>query len=247
MLNINNGNGNFFLAFRFHVVPLLHKAADVMGCIQIEYARLTVKPRRKRAAKLQGERAKNQKTKGNKAMPFTTVHGKRNSNIFGSALERSIKYALNKKDYGWLSPTGRCDFRHGKCYDVKQNSSPILYGDHYQTYIRGSSRVIYATHISYEVISETEDTIELFVNLAETDLWVVDRKEFVDHLLGTPGLAKYVATRNQVNIQTLYNYKRGAYHGRKGLELESWLDDHKLTDDPVIEDILDGFFERNIK
>lgn len=180
-------------------------------------------------------------------MPFTTIHGKNNSNIYGSALERAIKYALDKKDYGWLSPTGRCDFRHGKCYDAKQNGSPILYGDHYKTYIRGSSRVIYTTHISYEVISETEETIELFVDLANTDLWVVDRKEFLDFLLNTPGYARFIPSRNQVNIQTMYNYKKGAYHGRKGKVLESWLDEHKLTDDSVIEDILDGFYTRNLK
>lgn len=172
---------------------------------------------------------------------FTSTFKKTDSSIYGSALEMAIKFALNRKDYGWLSPTGRCDLRYGKCYDVKQNGSPILYSEHYKTYIKGSSRVIYATHIAYEVVAETEETVTIFVDLANTDLWVVDRKDFLHYLLSTPGMAKDNPSRGQVNIQTLYNYKKGAYHGRKGKTLEAWLDENKL-DDSIIEDILDGFY-----
>lgn len=173
---------------------------------------------------------------------FTSTFKKKNSGIYGDAFEMAVKYALKRKDYGWLSPTGRCDFKYGKCYDTKQNGSPILYSEHYKTYIKGSSRVIYATHIAYEIVEETEETITIFVDLGKTDMWVVDRKDFLNYLLTTPGMAKLNSSRGQVNIQTLYNYKRNAYHGKKGREMEAWLDENKLEDDTIIEDILDGFY-----
>lgn len=173
---------------------------------------------------------------------FTSTFKKANSGIYGDAFEMAVKHALNRKDYAWLSPTGRCDVKYGKCYDVKQNGSPILYSEHYKTYIKGSSRVIYATHIAYEIIEETEETITIFVDLANTDMWIVDRKDFLNYLLNTQGMAKLNLSRGQVNIQTLYNYKKNAYHGKKGHAMEAWLDENQLTDDTIIEDILDGFY-----
>lgn len=173
---------------------------------------------------------------------FTSTFKKTDSGIYGNAFEMAVKFALKRKDYGWLSPTGRCDLRYGKCYDTKQNGSPILYSEHYKTYIKGSSRVIYATHIAYEIVEETEETITIFVDLANTDMWVVDRKDFLNYLLNTPGMAKDNPSRGQVNIQTLYNYKKNAYHGKKGRLMESWLDENQLADDTIIEDILDGFY-----
>lgn len=173
---------------------------------------------------------------------FTCTFEKTDSKIYGGAFEMAIKHALNRKNYEWLSPTGQSDFKYGKNYDAKQNGSPIAYGIHGYKYIKGSSRVIYATHIAYKIISETATHIEIFVDLANTDMWVVDRKDFIDYLLNTPGMAKDNPSRGQVNIQTLYNYKKDAYHGKKGKTLESWLDDNQLVDDTIIEDILDGFY-----
>lgn len=156
--------------------------------------------------------------------------------IYGDAFELAIKAALGLPET--VSPAGRCDFRYkGKCYDSKQNGSIIRYAES-KTYVKGSSRVIFATHIAYEVTDETEETISIAVNLAETDMFVLDKKEFVQFLADI-GAMKYNSIRHEVNIQTCYNYKKDAYHGRTGRKIEAWAYEHDI-DDGVIGAILAG-------
>lgn len=172
-------------------------------------------------------------------------HGKIPSLAFGTALEEICKFCLDRKNADTLSPAGRADFRLVKNYDVKQNGSPIKYATSKNgQYIHGSSRVIYATHVAYEVVRETAEGFEIFIDLANTDLWVVDRKDFVTYLLSEKGMVRDNPTRQQLNIQTIWNYSKNAYHGAKYKRLEAWLDENQLVDDSVVEDILEGFYNK---
>ena len=176
-------------------------------------------------------------------MKFCFTFPKGDKKLYGGAFEMAVKTALHRKNADFVSPVGRSDFMYKKHYDVKQNGSPICYGASYNPqYIRGSSRVIYATHIAYEIVSETETEVTIFVNLSATDRFCVDRRDFLDYLLTTPGMIKECKERDQINIQSLFNYKKNAYHGAKGKRFEQWLDKNKLTDDTIVEDILDGFY-----
>jgi hypothetical protein len=40
----------------------------------------------------------------------------------------------------------------------------------------------------------------------------------------------------------MYNYKKAAYHGKKGRTLEAWMEENRLFEDSIIDDILDGFY-----
>lgn len=171
--------------------------------------------------------------------------GKIPSLLFGTAFEQIVKFCLDRKNADTLSPAGRADFKRGKNYDVKQNASPILYAfSKNGNYIHGSSRVIYSTHVAYEIISETEEGYEIFIDLSNTDIWVVDKKEFVNFLLTEKGMVRDNPSRNQLNIQTIYNYSKNAYHGKKYQKLEAWLDENQLSDDNIVEDILEGFYSK---
>lgn len=169
-------------------------------------------------------------------------HGNIPSGIYGDALEMTIKTCLNRRNSNRVSPAGRTDFRRGKNYDVKQNASPIRYGELSKGYISGSSRVIYATHVAYKITAETDETVTIAIDLGNTDMWVVDKYDFVHFLLTTKGMVKDNPSRQQLNIQTIFNYKKGAYHGKKWQQLTAWLDENRLFDDTIIEDILDSFY-----
>lgn len=169
-------------------------------------------------------------------------HGKIPSGIYGDAFEMTIKACLHRKNYDRVSPAGRADFRYKKNYDVKQNATPIKYGELSKGYISGSSRVIYATHVAYEITAETEATVTIAIDLGNTDMWVVDKHDFVRFLLTTKGMVKDNPSRQQLNIQTIYNYTKGAYHGKKWQQLTAWLDENRLFDDTIIDDILDNFY-----
>ena len=163
---------------------------------------------------------------------------KKDSGIIGKAFEMAIKQALGRKNADRVSPCGSADFRYkGINYDSKQNGSPLRYSEHAR-YIKGSSRVVYATHVAHTVVAETADTITIEVDLLNTDMFVFDRNEFVEFLQEI-GCIKSNASRGTVNVQTVYNYKKDAYHGRKGRMIEEWGFDHDLGDD-IIGDILAG-------
>lgn len=163
---------------------------------------------------------------------------KTDSGIIGKAFEMAIKDALNRKNADKVSPCGTCDFRFArKNYEVKQNGGVLQYSPNARM-IKGSNRVIYATHVAYTTIAETDETVTISVNLADTDLFVFDRAEFIE-FLESINCIKMNHSRGTANVQTVYNYTKSAYHGRKGHAIEAWGLEHDLGDD-VIGYILEG-------
>ena len=169
----------------------------------------------------------------------TYTFDKTDSGIYGKAFEMAIKDALKRKNADKVSPCGTADFRYNRHnYDTKQNGSVVRYNPSSQ-YIKGSSRVIYATHISYTVVAETAETITISIDLANTDMYVLDRYDFIEFLLSINGV-KVNASRGTANIQTSYNYKKDAYHGRLGHKIEEWAYENENDDDDIIGAILEG-------
>ena len=160
------------------------------------------------------------------------------SGIIGKAFEMAIKDALNRKNADKVSPCGTTDFRFSrKNYEVKQNGGVLQYSPNARM-IKGSNRIIYATHVAYSTIAETAETITISINLADTDMFVFDRAEFIE-FLESINCIKMNQSRGTANIQTVYNYTKGAYHGRKGRAIEDWGAEHDLGDN-VIGYILEG-------
>ena len=154
------------------------------------------------------------------------------SGYIGKAFEMAIKDALKRKNANAVSPCGVSDFRYfRRNYDAKQNGSCIKYNTNGQ-YIKGSNRVLYATHIAHTITAQTETEISIEIDLLNTEIFVVDKKEFVSFLLEN-GYAKQNASRGTVNVQTCYNYKKNAYHGRTGRYIEEWARENGLDDDIV--------------
>ena len=60
----------------------------------------------------------------------------------------------------------------------------------------------------------------------------MDRSEFVK-FLEEIGCVKYNASRGTVNIQTVYNYKKDSYHGKKGKLIEEWASEHWIDDEAI--------------
>ena len=167
------------------------------------------------------------------------VFKKTNKGRYGDAFEMAIKNALGLKNANCVSPQGQPDFRYNrKCYDVKQNGTIVQYSDS-KSYIKGSSRVIYATHIACTEIELDEYTVGITVDLKNTDMVCVDRNEFVEFLKATKGFLKKNDKRNEVNIQTMYSYTKKELHGKKAAILDAWAEEHWL-DDEVMEAIFEG-------
>lgn len=159
----------------------------------------------------------------------------------GKAFEMAVKDALNRRNANRVSAQGVTDFRRGKFYDVKQNGTVLQYNPG-ERMIKGSSRVIYATHVAYEVVEQTSETISIAIDLGNTDMFCLDRATFLEFLLSEKGYCKVNESRGTVNIQTVWNYKKNAWHGAKGKRLEAWMQENRLMDDSIVEDILDGFY-----
>lgn len=159
----------------------------------------------------------------------------------GKAFEMAVKEALNRRNADRVSAQGVTDFRYGKYYDVKQNGTVLQYHPG-ERMIKGSSRVIYATHVAYTVEAETAETISISIDLGNTDMYCLDRADFLGFLLTEKGYCKVNEIRGELNIQTMWNYKKNAWHGAKGKRLEAWMDANRLMDDSIVEDILDGFY-----
>lgn len=172
-----------------------------------------------------------------KIQMFTYTYKKTDKGIYGDSFEKAIKAILNRRNADRVSGQGKTDFRFDrKNYEIKQNGTIIKYADN-KNYIIGSNRVIYASHISYEIIDENDEEITISVDLADTQMYVLDKKEFVQYLLDN-GHAKYNSARHEVNIQTLWNYKKDAYHGARGKRIEEWAREHEI-DDNIIDEILE--------
>lgn len=163
---------------------------------------------------------------------------KTDSGIQGKAFEMAVKEALNRKNADRVSPCGLTDFRYNRrCYEVKQNGTCLRYGEN-ASYIKGSNRVLYATHIAYEIVAETDEKITLAVDLLNTEIFVLDRHEFLA-FLNENGMIKVNQSRGTANIQTCYNYKKDAYHGRTGRRIEEWARENEIDDD-IVSLIYDG-------
>lgn len=164
---------------------------------------------------------------------------KTDSGAIGKAFEMAIKDALRRKNADRVSPCGSSDFTYNRHhYEVKQNGGVMRYADT-STDFKGSKRIIYATHVAYEVVELTADKIAVAVDLANTDLLVVERSAFVEFLKSI-NCVKVNESRGTVNIQTVYNYTKNAYHGRKGYAIEEWAAENEQDDDDIIGAILEG-------
>lgn len=163
---------------------------------------------------------------------------KTDSGIFGKAFEMAVKDALNRKNADRVSPCGMTDFIYRRNrYEVKQNGSCIQYHEG-EKMMKGSNRIIYATHIAHTIIAEDDENITLAIDLESTEMFVLDRSEFIAFLQTVNGI-KLNASRGTANIQTCYNYKKDAYHGRLGRKIEEWAYDNEIDDD-IIGYILEG-------
>lgn len=185
----------------------------------------------------QGEKH-TQKRKENKTMKQYTFNTTDKGKI-GKAFEMAFKEALGLKNADTVSPQGQPDFRYNRiCYDVKQNGTVVQYSDS-KKYIKGSSRVIYATHVAYTEVKLDDDTVGITVDLKNTDMVCLDRNEFVEFLKATKGFLKKNNKRNEVNIQSMYNYSKQELHGKKAAIFEAWASEHWLDDE-----VMDIIFDR---
>lgn len=148
----------------------------------------------------------------------------------GKAWEYALKVLLERKNAYRISPAGRTDFVYnGQYYEVKQNGGVARYSE-YDGMFRGSKRIIYATHIENTVTHNGDGTITVALDLENTEFFVLDRKKFIAYLKETNGL-KINESRGTMNIQTMYNYTKNAYHGKRGKDLEKWARQNGLEDD----------------
>ena len=171
-------------------------------------------------------------------MAKTYIFKATDTGIIGKAFEMAIKDALHRRNADRVSPCGTADFRYkARNYDAKQNGSVLCYAEG-QGYIKGSNRVIYATHVAHDMKIVDADHVAITVDLFDTAMNVLDRKDFVE-FLESIGCVKRNKARGTVNIQTVFNYKKDAYHGRKGRMIEAWAFENDLGDD-IIGDILAG-------
>ena len=163
---------------------------------------------------------------------------KTDSGIIGKAFEMAIKDALNRKNANRVSPCGSADFRYNaKNYEVKQNGSCLQYHEG-EKMVKGSNRILYATHVAHTVIEETETHLSIEIDLLNTEIFALDRSDFLGYLLEN-GMVKTNASRGTANIQTCYNYKKDAYHGRTGRRIEEWARENEIDDD-IVSLIYDG-------
>ena len=151
--------------------------------------------------------------------------------LYGDPCEMLWKYIAGIKDWDTVSPPDKPDFRYNHhCYDVKQNGSVLKYSPNQRGYVKGSSRVIYATHIEHTLVDNGDGTVTITIDMAGTQWYILDKREFIDFLKSINAL-KVNSKRQQVNVQTCYNYTKDAYHGAKGRKIEEWAYEHELDDD----------------
>lgn len=167
----------------------------------------------------------------------TTIkcHAGHNGNFsdgdIGDGFEMIVKHFAGVKLWDRVSPAGKPDFAIGsRHYDVKQNGSPIIYGD--SIAVQGSSRVIYAPFVSVTVIEQTDTYRVLQFHLEDTEFFIVDKRAFVKFLqTSDKNLCKNNPTRQQLNIQTVYNYTKNAPHGKKGVYIRDWCYENEVDTD----------------
>ena len=169
---------------------------------------------------------------------YEKIFNQNDDGCIGKAFECAIKEVLKRKNADVISPAGACDFIFNhKHYEVKQNGGVAKYDVNKNAFV-GSKTVIYATHIANTIINNGDGTITVCIDLENTEFFVLDRQTFFDYLVDTNGL-KVNASRGTVNIQTMYNYSKNAYHGARGKKLEVWARQNQINDN-----IIDVLFDR---
>ena len=99
---------------------------------------------------------------------LTYTFDKTDSGFIGKAFEMAVKEVLHRRKSATVSPAGCTDFRYGKHYDVKQNGTVLQYNPG-EAMIKGSSRVIYATHVAHTVEAITETTVTISIDLGSAE------------------------------------------------------------------------------
>lgn len=168
-------------------------------------------------------------------------NGKFSDGDIGDGFEMITKYLAGVKNWDRVSPAGKPDFAIGsRHYDVKQNGSPIVYGDGIA--VQGSSRVIYAPFVSVTVIEQTDTYRVLQFHFEDTEFFIVDKCAFIKFLrTSEKNLCKDNPTRQQLNIQTVYNYTKNAPHGKKGAYIREWCYENEV-DPELKEKILEAIW-----
>lgn len=163
---------------------------------------------------------------------YKKIFNQDDDGCIGRAFECALKAVLKRKNADKVAPAGSCDFTFNrKHYEVKQNGGVAKYDINKKAFA-GSNRIIYATHIANTVVNNGDGTITVYIDLEKTEFFVLDRKTFYNYLIDTNGL-KVNASRGTVNIQTMYNYSKNAYHGARGKKLEEWARKNVLDDDII--------------
>lgn len=169
---------------------------------------------------------------------YQKIFNQNDDGCIGKAFECAMKDILKRKNADEVSPAGSCDFIFNrKHYEVKQNGGVAKYDVNKKAF-SGSNTIIYATHIANTIINNGDGTITVCIDLENTEFFVLNRQVFFSYLEDTNGL-KVNASRGTVNIQTMYNYSKNAYHGARGKKLEQWARQNGLDDN-----ILDVLFDR---
>lgn len=171
---------------------------------------------------------------------YKKIFNQNDDGCIGKAFECALKEVLKRKNAEKISPAGSCDFIFNhKHYEVKQNGGVAKYSNKKNAFV-GSNTIIYATHIANTIVNNGNGTITVYIDLENTEFFVLDRKAFYNYLMDTNGL-KVNASRGTVNIQTMYNYSKNAYHGARGKRLEVWARENGL-DDNILEVLFDRIY-----
>ena len=171
-------------------------------------------------------------------MLYSMTFNAHDDGYVGKAFECALKTLLERKNANRVSPAGKTDFVYNRrYYEVKQNGGVAQYDANKKAF-SGSRRIIYATHIVNTVTDNGNGTITVTLDLEQTEFFVLDREVFTAYLESTNGI-KVNSSRGTMNIQTMYNYTKNAYHGARGKKLEKWARENALQDE-----ILDILFDR---
>lgn len=158
------------------------------------------------------------------------------NSAFGTLFELLIANIANEKDHRQsLKSQGKADVKHHYNYDVKQASSPIKYGE--KDYIFGSSRLIYAPFIKYEILQKSDVMVTLKIDIKEQNVYCIAKNDFLE-IIDMLGLKKENKSRDTININTIWNYTKNAPHSKKKLrELVTMLEQYNMQDDELLKKI----------
>ena len=151
---------------------------------------------------------------------------------FGTLFELLIANISNPKDKRQkLKSQGLADIKCKYNYDTKTASSPIKYGN--KNYIYGSSRLIYAPFVNYEIVKMNDKIVTLKVDIRKQNVFCVSKKDFLE-IIEILNLRKNNKSRDTVNINTVWNYTTGKAHSQKKLkQFIELLSKHNIENDEL--------------